>query len=209
MTTNWDLAAVVFLSVFEVKFDLELETSFHSTLLTNHQEEGDMLSYFIPTQSIPLYPFPFHLFASSTSSLPSESTLRPCSFAQHIIQSAAQHIFVFVFEVVFEAPAAHTCHFFRPLLQMLWVGFIISLNKSHSPLNMSYLIFSSGILSYPPTNCVFIIYYEATANSNSLFIIIILLYIFGPNWCLEVKTLDAQQRPNIFGAVGNSALTEK
>ena len=170
-----------------------------------------MLSYFIPTKTIPLYPSPFHLFASSTSSLPSESTLRPCSFAQHIIQSAAQHIFVFVFEVVFEAPAAHTCHFFRPLLQMLWVGFIISLNKSHSPLDSRQVLFyfSLFFLSCSSTNCVFIIYYEATANSNSSLIIIILVYIFCPNWCLEVKTLDAQQRPNIFGAVGNSALTEK
>ena len=118
-----------------------------------------MLSYFIPTKTIPLYPSPFHLFASSTSSLPSESTLRPCSFAQHIIQSAAQHIFVFVFEVVFEAPAAHTCHFFRPLLQMLWVGFIISLNKSHSPLDSRQVLFyfSLFFLSCSSTNCVFII----------------------------------------------------
>ena len=96
-----------------------METSFHSTLLANHQEEEDMLSYFIPTQSIPLYPCPFYLFVSS----------------------------------------------------------FLLLN--HTPPSICLvLFFSSGIQSCPSTNCVFINYYKATANSNSLFINIFLLYIF-------------------------------
>ena len=132
----------LFFVCFWSKVWLKLETTFHSTLLANHQEEKDMLSYFIPTQSMSLYPSPFYLSASPFSSLPSGSTLCPCSFPWRILQSTAEHIFWLYLYLYLKPPrSAHVCHFFRPSLQRLWVGFIISLNKSHSPLDISCFIF--------------------------------------------------------------------